>query len=310
MRLLVVTARFPTRDRPAAGAFVRDRLADPEVESVVIAPHDYAGSPTTRYLSLLWRALRARGPFDGVEGHFVLPSGVLALLVARVRRLPLVVYAHGSDVRELAHRNPLLGWLARRVVRGADVVLTNSIDTARHVEALGARARIAPPGIELARFTPSPPPRQGRVLYLGGAARSKGVEIARRLADTLVGPGLNEVDPSEVPTLLAAHDILLMPSLGEGFGLAAAEAIAAGRWVVASASGGLRGTIDEGVNGTLVADGDYAGALTRVPEYDPFALAVTAERFSLARWQQQFADVWQEVLGRPGRVSTRTPNRP
>jgi hypothetical protein len=38
MRLLVVTARFPTADRPAAGAFVRERLAESGVDAVVIAP--------------------------------------------------------------------------------------------------------------------------------------------------------------------------------------------------------------------------------------------------------------------------------
>ena len=296
MRLLVVTARFPTGDRPAAGAFIRDRLAHPGVEAVVIAPRDYTRSAWLRYLDLLRRALLAKGPFDGLEGHFILPSGVIALIVARLRRLPLVVYAHGTDVRDLAHRNLALRWAAQRVVRGADAVLANSADTAAEVTALGGRPRVVPPGIELARFEPSPRPKQGRVLYLGGAAPGKGIEVARQLADTIVGPGIAEVPPAEVPALLAAHDVLLMPSRGEAFGLAAAEAIAAGRWVVAAAVGGLRETISDGVNGTLVGDGDYARALAEVPDYDPFAVAATAERFSLGRWQQEFGEVWRAVL--------------
>ena len=105
MRLLVLTARYPTPDRPAAGAFVRDRLGDPELHVRVVAPHSYAGSRWLRFARLTWEALTVRGRFDGVEGHFVLPTGPVALLAARLRQRPLVVYAHGGDVRE-ARRGP------------------------------------------------------------------------------------------------------------------------------------------------------------------------------------------------------------
>ncbi|MGZ6300016.1 MAG: glycosyltransferase, partial [Candidatus Limnocylindria bacterium] len=152
MRLLVITARYPTPDRPAAGSFVRDRLGDPALSATVIAPQDYARSGRLRALGLLWAALTHRGRFDGVEGHFVLPSGPIALLAARIRGLPLVVFAHGSDVREMAHRNRAYRWLARRVVQGADVVVANSEDTAEFVRALGAGAVVIPPGVDLSRF--------------------------------------------------------------------------------------------------------------------------------------------------------------
>ena len=179
MRLLVITARYPTPDRPAAGSFVRDRLADPSLTATVIAPRRYSTASWLRYLAMLWSALTRRGRFDGVEGHFVLPSGVIALLAARLRGLPLVVYAHGGDVRDMANRNALLRWLARRVVRGADAVVTNSHETADLVEQLGASARVIPPGVDLSRFSPHPLPVQRRVLYLGGDVPHKGVEIGR-----------------------------------------------------------------------------------------------------------------------------------
>jgi glycosyltransferase involved in cell wall biosynthesis len=79
----------------------------------------------------------------------------------------------------------------------------------------------------------------------------------------------------------------------------AVEAIASGRWVVASDVGGLREIVIDGVNGTLVDDGDFAGAVERVPEYDPNALAATARRYSLERWQAGMARVWDEVLAAP-----------
>ncbi len=131
-------------------------------------------------------------------------------------------------------------WLARRVLRGADRVVANSNETAERIHRFGVEAEVIPPGIDLARFSPTPrPPRPRRVLYLGGDIPHKGVEVARQLADTLVGPGLREVDPSEVPALMAAHDVVLVPSLEEAYGVVAAEAIASGRWVVARAVGGL-----------------------------------------------------------------------
>ena len=298
MRLLVITARYPTPDRPAAGSFVRDRLADPTLESVVIAPATYATPAWRRYLRMLWSALTRRGRFDGVEGHFVLPSGVIALLAARIRRLPLVVYAHGGDVREMAVRNGLMRRAARAVVRGADAVVTNSRETAALISQLGAEATVVPPGVDLGRFAPQPLPPERRVLYLGGDVAHKGVAIARELADTLVGPGIREVDPGEVPALMAAHSVVLVPSLAEPFGLVAAEAIASGRWVVARAVGGLVDLVSDGVNGTLVTDDDFATALAHVPAHDPATVASTAARFSIEEHRNGMAEVWKGVMQR------------
>ncbi len=304
LRLLVISARYPTSDRPAAGAFVRDRLADPAIVATVIAPSNYASPGWRRYLAMTWAAVSRRGQFDGVEGHFVLPSGAVALLAARVRHLPLVVFAHGSDVREIAHRGRAMRWLARRVIRGADAIIANSKDTATLVRALGGDAVVVPPGIHLARFAVRPRPTRHSVLYLGGAVPSKGIATARALADTLLGSGIREIDPEEVPEQMASHDVVLVPSLAEGFGLVAAEAIAAGRWVVASDVGGLRDVVTDGVNGTLVGDGDFAKALSSVPDYDPATVASTAERFAIEYAWKAVSEVWRHALGRRGQLRT------
>ena len=292
-----MTARYPTDDRPGAGAFVRDRLVG--VSATVVAPHRYDQPGWRRYASLVWRAVTVRGRFDGVEGHFVLPSGVVALMAARVRRLPLVVVAHGSDVAEIAGRSRIHGWLARRVLRGARAVVANSPQTAAQVAAFGATAVVIAPGVDLPRFTPRRRPAVRRVLYVGGSSPAKGHAVATRLADTIVGPGIREIAPSEIPDLLAEHDVLLMPSVREGFGLAAAEAIAAGRWVVASAVGGLTDVVADGVNGTLVPPGgDFAAALLAVPDYDPARVAETAARFDASRQRDAMAALWNDVLAR------------
>jgi glycosyltransferase involved in cell wall biosynthesis len=158
---------------------------------------------------------------------------------------------------------------------------------------------VLPPGIDLGRFEPQPRPGKHLVLYLGGTVPHKGVDIARRLATTLAGPGLREVDPGEIPELMAAHDVVLIPSEYEPYGVVAAEAIAAGRWVVASAVGGLVEIVTDGVNGTLVADGNFQAALAAVPDYDPFDVAATAKRFGVERHWAGMASVWERVLARP-----------
>ena len=293
--ILLVTGLWPTADLPSAGAFVRDRVKGLD-GFTVIGPDRYDVPMPWRYLKLAWRALTARGKFDGVEAHVLFPTGLIGLLAARLRRIPLVVYVHGSEVTTTAHENALYHWLARLVATRADEVVANSEDTARLTEKLGRKPLVIPPGIDLERFRPTPRPTERRVLYLGGKRPEKGYDVALELADTLVGHFLDERTPEEIPALIAAHDIVLMPSREEGFGLAAAEAIASGRWVVAAAVGGLPEVVTDGINGTLVHDGDFARALATVPDYDPFAVAATAERFGLDRQQDNLRARWDGLV--------------
>jgi glycosyltransferase involved in cell wall biosynthesis len=293
--IALLTRIWPSPERPSLGSFVRDRARGiPGL--AVVRPRSQRTPWLMLYLRLFADALRVR-ELVGVEAHMVVPTGLVGWAVARLRRVPLVVYAHGRDVRDWRSKPAPIRWLTRFVARRADRMVTNSEDTATHLRDMGVEPRIVPPGVDLDRFTITAPPGEGKVLYLGGRNPRKGYDIAAQLADTLVGPWLRDVEPGEVPALMAAHDVVLVPSVAEPFGLVAAEAIAAGRWVVASDVGGLRDIVLDGVNGTLVADGDFRTALARVPRYDPFMVAATADRFSLRRWQGAMAAIWEELIG-------------
>jgi glycosyltransferase involved in cell wall biosynthesis len=230
--------------------------------------------------------------------HWLFPTGVIGLLAARLRGIPVVVYAHGDDVMVTPWRNPIYRWVSMAVCRLADVVLTNSAASARWVDRLGAKAMIIPPGVDLQQFYPTGRPLQRRVLYLGGSFEGsrKGLDIALELADTLVGPGLKDVTPADIPELIRRHDIVLMPSRMEAFGLVAAEAIACGRWVVASAVDGLLDIVEDGVNGTLVHNEDFRGALESIPDYDPEMVSASAARFDARAEQRSFAALWGDVI--------------
>jgi len=296
--ILLLTRIWPTPERPSLGTFVRDRVAGID-GIVVVRPRRRLWGPLV-YGQLLIDALAAGRRLRGVEAHMVFPTGLIGLLVARLRRVPLVVYAHGGDVRGWRDRPAPIRWLLRAVVRRADRVLTNSEDTADHLRDLGGDPDVIPPGVDLDRFVPTARPAVRSVLYLGGRNARKGYEDAVGLADTLAGPWLRDLDPAEIPGLIAEHDVVLVPSHAEPFGLVAVEAIASGRWVVARDVGGLREIVTDGVNGTLVADGDFATALARVPDYDPAVIARTVDRFSLQGWQAALARCWDEVAPADG----------
>ena len=95
------------------------------------------------------------------------------------------------------------------------------------------------------------------------------VLLSGGIGGSLVGDGDNRIgllvvneDGSEpanaLVAALAASDVVVMPSRSEGLGLAAIEALAAGRPVVAFDVGGLKEVVSEGVDGYCVPAGDEA----------------------------------------------------
>lgn len=74
------------------------------------------------------------------------------------------------------------------------------------------------------------------------------------------------LDPSELAPLLAAADVAVVPSRYEPFGLVALEAMAAGTAVVATRTGGLLETVQDGATGRHVDVGDVDGLADVVHE--------------------------------------------
>jgi glycosyltransferase involved in cell wall biosynthesis len=110
----------------------------------------------------------------------------------------------------------------------------------------------------------------------GALADALAAEIeARRLGNSIRMLGM--IDDSR--TLLWALDLFAMPSLREGLGVAALEAMACGVPVVASATGGLVNAVEDGVTGIHVPVGDaraLANAITRLSAHPELRLAMGA----------------------------------
>lgn len=116
--------------------------------------------------------------------------------------------------------------------------------------------------------------REIRLRILGeGPDRPRLAALAHAGGVTLELPG--HVAPTDLPHEYARADLVVQPSHGEGLGLVAAEALAAGRPVVATDSGGARDLLDRG---SLVRPGDVGTLRARIVKAldDPDAGALTA----------------------------------
>jgi glycosyltransferase involved in cell wall biosynthesis len=113
---------------------------------------------------------------------------------------------------------------------------------------------------------------------------------------------LGAVPYMQVPDLLAAADVVALPSWNEGMPLAALEALAAGRPLVGSAVGGTRDVVDQDRHGLLVPAGDVealAGALDAAlkREWDPAFLRARAQQYSWKNIVDELLRVYGELAG-------------
>jgi glycosyltransferase involved in cell wall biosynthesis len=261
VRILVVSQMYPGPHAPDLGPFVAqlERELTARGNVVDLAVLDTRAGGKLRYLTLARRTLAAVRP-DVVYAHFLVPSGLIAALGTRA---PLVVTAHGRDVRNVG-AIPGVASATRLVVQRASAVVCVSEYLRRELETKVPQARgkteVVSSGVDLEEFAVSPPPDgPTRFLCVGALEERKNVV---RLADafarldggtlTFAGDGrlraqlegranvrlVGRVPHEEVPDLLADSHVVCQPSLVEPLGQALLEAMACGRSVVATQIGG------------------------------------------------------------------------
>ena len=101
------------------------------------------------------------------------------------------------------------------------------------------------------------------------------VEQARKLRVRRSVDFVGHLPDRALIALLAAADVVVLPSRYEPFGIVALEAAAAGAPLVASTAGGLAELVVDGVTGLSVAPGDVDGIVDAVRAVlaDPAAAA-------------------------------------
>ena len=254
---------YPGPCDPDLGVFVAqmERALRERGHEIELAVLDRRGGGKRRYAELARRVRRARRP-DVVYAHFLVPSGLIATQVDA----PLVVTAHGRDVRNVGSIRGIAA-LTRRVVNRASSVVAVSEYLRRELEARLPESRdktvVIDSGVDLERFSPSlaTPWHLDAPAFLCVGSLTERKNIVR-LADafarlgegslTFVGDGplrpqldgrervrvVGRVPHDEIPAWMVAADVVCQPSLIEPLGQSLLEAMACGRSVVATRIGG------------------------------------------------------------------------
>ena len=288
MKVVVLTTSWPRTESEFAGRFVADavdRLRQRGIEVEVVAPGRYrdfglaygpgmAANLRRRPWAaplLLWSMLRAARRAahgaDLVHAHWLLTAAV-----ARFAGRPFVVTLHGSgsagrfsDVA-LARRRPRL---VRALLGSARGVICVSQTVASAVRDAGVTGVVViPNGVRVPDEVahPAEPPE---VLYVGRLSPEKNIDtLVEAVGDLnlvvagdgplreLVPQTLGAVPHAEVERLLERASVVVAPCEREGFGLAAAAAMAFGRPVVAASGGALLELVTDGETGILVPPRD------------------------------------------------------
>ena len=262
MRILLVSQMYPGPRDPDLGVFVAqmERALAARGHTIERAVLDRRAGGKLRYLELARRARRA-GAADVVYAHFLVPTGLVAALA---QRAPLVVTAHGRDVRNVG-AIPGVAAATRFVVARSAAVITVSDYLRRELEANVPQARgktsVVSSGVDLERFDVLPRDDGERPAFLcvGSLTERKNVvRLARAFATlgrgtlTFVGDGplrsavarfdrvtvTGRVPHDRVVDFIRRADVVCGPSLIEPFGQSLLEALACGRTVVATRIGG------------------------------------------------------------------------
>jgi glycosyltransferase involved in cell wall biosynthesis len=224
-------------------------------------------------------------------------------------------------------------WIAAQRV---DAYIANSQTTKRRVARyFGREATVLHPPVEIERFSPATP---GEVyVVLSELMAHKRIDIAVRAFNELglplvvigngpdarrlhrvAGPTVSftgRVSDAEAAYLLARARALIVTATEE-FGIAAVEAQAAGRPVIALNEGGVRETVVEGVTGAFFDRPDPVALAETVLSFDalavdPAACVASARRFDSAQFRRGLEAVVDRALDGAGarRVPRRRPPR-
>jgi len=250
---------------------------------------------------MAWKTAALAPTHDLVIAHWALPSGLAAALGLEgfAAGPPLACWLHSADVSAL-ERLPGGVALARGLSRRCRLLLAASQELARRFEALASlpagAVRALHPGIEAGAAPAALPRGPLRLLYCGRLEPVKGAallaEMARRRPGwslrVLGGGGLlgglrdasaslpnlqvdGPVAPAAVRRALDASHVLVLPGAqsgrSEGLPTAVLEALAAGRAVVAGASGGIPEVVGEAV-GAAVPPGDTGALVAALDRLD------------------------------------------
>lgn len=275
---------------------------------------------------------------DVIHAHWWFPSGLVAMMLASMSNVPLVTTIHGTDLR-LAKSIKASRGLFQSVMRKSSGITTVSNWLASEVAGLatGLDIDVAPMPVATEKFEPRGEHHENRFLFAGRLNKQKGLDHLLRAFASMHGVAMLDVigegsDAAELrlrasqlgvsdrvvwhgqlkqPDLVKHYQsatAVVVPSVDEGLGLVAAEALLCETPVIAFRSGGLPDVIEHDRTGILVTPGqtaELAAALDRVlasPE-NASAMAragraVALQKFSPENAAARYADIYRKAIAK------------
>ncbi len=247
------------------------------------------------------RLADAGGDFDVLVtdlGNSALTAGFQDEAGRRGRLTVLVCHHFRAGIEHSFLKKFMYRYTERKVVAGADLLVSNSRHTASKLESMGRSPGdivLAPPGLNVQpasrptfRTKPSHlvsvctvEPRKGitdmvrafhaaalpdvRFTLAGDTREGSGYTLkVRRLIETL---GMSSritlagrLSAEGIRNLYESADVFMLLSRWEGYGMAIAEAMSIGLPVISTAAGAIPDLVVNGVNGILVPPGDWRRA--------------------------------------------------
>jgi glycosyltransferase involved in cell wall biosynthesis len=222
-------------------------------------------------------------------------------------------------LRLLLNRWRQWDWIAAQRV---DRYVANSRLTATRIRRyFGRESTVLYPPVETGRFGTAPV--GPHYMVLAELMAHKRIDVAVRAFNALGlpllvvgdGPELRRLRRLAGPTItftgrvsdervadLVARARALVVTATEEFGIAAVEALAAGRPVIAVGHGGVRESVVEGETGTFFERSDPDALAEAVLRFDPHAIdpgacRAAAERFGAERFREQLKRIIAETVG-------------
>lgn len=240
------------------------------------------------FISALFKlfSMVRRYDIDIIHAHFLIPPGLIAVLVGRLTRKKVAVTVHGSDIFIQA-KNPILRSLIKYTLKKADIIAVVD-ETIRdkivelEIDGMGSKIKITPNAVDLEKFNPQNRSSvleeiglntQPVILFVGNLVPQKGLKYllqAKKQMKTpaqlvIVGDGplMYELQKMvktgkikdvyftgkrrDVNQIMPGADVFVLPSTSEGLPITLIEALASGLPAVATDVGGVKELITSDV---------------------------------------------------------------
>ena len=269
---------------------------------------------------------------DIIHAHYVGGYGFWGMM-SKIH--PFIVSVWGSDVNELP-KNKFNKYLIKKILLKADYVTATSnylLETTIGIQnQVSSKSKVIPFGVRIPEPKTSENTLNQNALFLkhlekvyapdilikatkrviqkipgfkltiagDGTMKAELIQLIQKLGLNNVVTLAGYISHEHIYNLMRKHDFFVMPSLQEGFGVAAVEAFACSRPVVATNVGGIPEIVTDNVNGYLVEPNDIdalADAMIRMLSNKDTMIKMGQNGYKIAKEKYDWEKSVDQMVG-------------